>query len=222
MPTLACSFVSILLAALLAPPPSFAFQSPLSDESIREAYFLGQRHDGSLERLLNKYSKHLPPPKLGPHVAWITFLTPFMQVAKSSDKYIGSYSAQQASLDHRGVQETVEISIKILLTDSYGAIIAAPASTRSGDPQTYQLRQSDFWKDFQVQVFEGDETREPAHFDGKADFACSRHGGNCTLIGATLHLEFLATAFNSDSATIHVIPPEGPEVWTDFDLTALR
>jgi hypothetical protein len=222
VPTHARSLTSILLATLLTSPVTFAFQSPLSEESIREAYFLGQRHDGSLERLLNKYSKHLPPPKQGPYIAWVTLLTPFIQVAKSSDKYIGSYSAQQAALDHRGIQETVEISIKILLTDSYGAIIAAPASTRSGEPQTYQLRQSDFWKDFQVQVFEGDETREPAHFDGKADFACSRHGGNCTLIGATLHLEFLAAAFNSDSATIQVIPSEGPEVSVDFDLTALR
>jgi len=211
-----------VLAALLASPVSFAYQSPLSDESIREAYFLGQRHDGSLERLLEKYSKHLPPPKQGPHIASITFLTPFLQVAKSSDSYISSRSAQQAALDHRGVQETVEISIKILLTDSYGAIIAASAPTRSGERQTYQHRQSDFWKDFQVQVFEGHETREPTHFDGKGDFVCSRHGGNCNLVGATLYLEFPGTAFNSDSATIHIIPPEGPEVWTDFDLNALR
>jgi hypothetical protein len=58
MPTHARSFISILLAALLAPAPSFAFQSPLSDESIREAYFLGQRHDGSFERLLTKYTSN--------------------------------------------------------------------------------------------------------------------------------------------------------------------
>src|SRR6202035_1716019 len=106
MPSLERPTFSTIAALVMLAQPIFAFQSPLSDESIREAYFLGQRHDGSLERLLNKYSKHLPPPKLGPHVAWVTFLTPFMQVAKSSNKYIGSYSAQQASLDHRGVQET--------------------------------------------------------------------------------------------------------------------
>jgi hypothetical protein len=222
MPTHARRFVSILLATLLASPVTFAFQSPLSDESIREAYFLGQRHDGSLERLLSKYTKHLPPPKQGPQIASITFLTPFVQVAKSSDQSIASYSAQQAALDHRSSQETVEISIEILLTDSYGPIIATPASPRPDRSQAYQLRPHDFWKDFQAEVLEGNETRTPAHFTGHANVQCSRYGGNCNLIGATLYLEFPATAFVSDSATIHVIPPEGPEVWTDFDLTNLR
>jgi hypothetical protein len=42
------------------------------------------------------------------------------------------------------------------------------------------------------------------------------------LVGATLHLEFPASAFNSDSATVQIIPPEGPEVRVHFDLTALR
>jgi hypothetical protein len=222
MPTHARSFISILLAALLAPAPSFAFQSPLSDESIREAYFLGQRHDGSFERLLTKYTKHFPSPKQGPQIASITFLTPFVQVAKSSHQSIASYSAQQASLDHRSTQETVEISIEILLTDSYGPIIADPASPRPDKPQAYQLRSHDFWKGFQVEVLEGDETRAPAHFTGEPTLQCSRYRAYCNLIGATLHLEFPATAFNSDSTTIHIIPPEGPEVWTDFDLTALR
>ncbi len=222
MPTHARASFSILLAALLASPASFAFQSPLSDEAVREAYFLGQRHDGSFPRLLDKYSKRLPTPKSGPYVRSITFLTPFAKLVHYSDAFVGNYSAQQAALDHRAHPETVEISVEILLTDSYGPIIATPASPRSDRPQSYQLRSHDFWKDFQIQVFEGDEIRVPAHFTGEPTVQCSRYGYNCNLIGATLHLEFPATAFNSDSATIQVIPPEGPEVWVDFDLTALR
>jgi len=222
MPTHARSFVSILLAALLASPASFAFQSPLSDEAVREAYFLGQRHDGSFPRLLDKYSKRLPAPKSGPFIRSITFLTPFAKLVHYSDAFVGNYSAQQAALDHRDHPETVEITVEILLTDSYGPIIANPASPRSDKSQTYELRPHDFWRDFQAQVFEGNEIREPAHFTGQPTVQCSRYGYNCNLIGATLHLDFPATAFNSDSATIHVVPPEGPEVWVDFDLTALR
>jgi hypothetical protein len=222
MPTHARSFLSILLAALLASRASFAFQSPLSDEAIREAYFLGQRHDGSFPRLLDKYSKHLAAPKSGPYIRSITFLTPFVKLVHYSDAFVGNYSAQQAALDHRDHPETVEITVEILLTDSYGPVIADPASPRSDRPQTYQLRSHDFWKDFQVEVFEGEETRPPARFTGEPTVQCSRYGYNCNLVGATLHLEFPATAFNSDSATIHVMPPEGPEVWVDFDLTALR
>ena len=222
MPTHARSFVSILLAALLASPASFAFQSPLSDEAVREAYFLGQRHDGSFPRLLDKYSKRLPAPKSGPFIRSITFLTPFAKLVHYSDAFVGNYSAQQAALDHRDHPETVEITVEILLTDSYGAIIAAPASPRSDRPQAYQLRSHDFWRDFQAQVFEGDEIRAPAQFAGEPTVQCSRYGAYCNLIGASLHLDFPATAFNSNSATIHVVPPEGPEVWVDFDLIALR
>jgi hypothetical protein len=222
MRTVARSLVSSLLATFLAATSSLAFSSPLSDEAVREAYFLGQRHDGSFPRLLDKYSKSLPAPKSGPYIRSIRFLTPFAKLVQYSDAFVGNYSAQQAALDHRGSQETVVILIEILLTESYGPIIADPVSPRSDRPQTYQLRSHDFWKDFQVEVFEGDETRAPAHFTGEPTVQCSRYGAYCNLIGATLRLEFPATAFNSDSATIHVIPPEGPEVQVGFDLTTLR
>ena len=221
MPHLNRALLAFVLAALLVSSSSFALQSPLSDEAIREAYFLGQRHDGSFARLFDKYSKHLAAPQSGPYVASISLLTPFVQLVQYSDAYVGNYSAQQASLDHRAHQEILRISIEILLTGSYGAIIAAPAPAHSGAPPTYQLRPHDFWKDFQVQVFDGEQIRVPVQFTGEAKTACSR-GRNCRLTGATLRLEFPATAFNSDSATIHVIPPEGPEVGVDFDLAALR
>jgi hypothetical protein len=67
------SLLSIVMAALLVSPASFGFQSPLSDESIREAYFLGQRHDASF---LTDYIKFFPLPKTGPHISSVTFLTP--------------------------------------------------------------------------------------------------------------------------------------------------
>ncbi|GAC1668685.1 MAG: hypothetical protein NVS9B4_24650 [Candidatus Acidiferrum sp.] len=97
MPSFFRPCLSILTAALLASPASFAFQSPLSEESIREAYFLGQRHDQSLPRFLEKYISHLPAPKTGPHISSIAFFTPFAQLAQGSARYIGNYSAQQAN-----------------------------------------------------------------------------------------------------------------------------
>ncbi len=219
MPNWYRPLLAILTAALLASSPAFALQSPLSDEAIREAYFLGQRHDGSVERLLGKYIKQLPPPKTGPHISSVSLLTPFLQLAQFSGRYVGNYSAQQASLDHRSQQETVVISINIVLTDSYRAFLAAPPHL--GSPQGYVRRPHDFWKDFQVQVFEGEEIRVPAHFTGAPNYSCSRWG-DCILTGATIRLEFPPTALVSDSAAVQVIPPEGPEVWVDFDLTALR
>src|SRR5216683_4989764 len=113
-----------LLTVLCVSLPAYPFDSPLSDEAVREAYFLGQRHDASF---LAKYIKFLPPPKTGPHISSISFLTPFAQSAQFSSNYVGNYSAQQALLDHRGHQEFVRITVEIYLTNSYGALIPNPA-----------------------------------------------------------------------------------------------
>jgi hypothetical protein len=56
------SSLAVALVALLA-VPSFAFDTPLSDQAVREAYFLGQRHDDSMAKLLNRYTQSLPAPE---------------------------------------------------------------------------------------------------------------------------------------------------------------
>ena len=110
------------LAALCVTLPASTLDTPLSDEAVREAYFLGQRHDGTFPSILSKYIKNLPPPKSGPHISSVTFLTPFIQLVEYSDGYIGNYSAQKALFDHRGHQEFVLIFVEIQLTDSYGRL----------------------------------------------------------------------------------------------------
>jgi hypothetical protein len=215
-------FFSLLGAALLASWSSFAFQSPLSEESIREAYFLGQRHDGSYPRLLEKYVRHLPPPKTGPYISYVTFLTPFAQLVGFSDRYLGNYSAQQAALDYRSKEETVEISVEIQFTRSYGAVVSVAPDAGSRAQPTPRLRPSGFWRDFRVQVFQDGESLIPADVTGKPTYLCGRRGG-CTLTGARIYLTFPADAFTSDAATILVLPPEGGDpVSIDFDLAGLR
>ncbi|GAC1668691.1 MAG: hypothetical protein PVS2B2_23840 [Candidatus Acidiferrum sp.] len=61
----------------------------------------------------------------------------------------------------------------------------------------------------------------PASFQGKPISNCGRNG-HCTLTGATLELEFPADSFLSDTATIHVTPPQGDQVSVEFDPTRLR
>jgi len=212
-------FLALLLTLLLISPSTFAFSSPLSDEAIREAYFLGQRRDEKMTTFLEKYKQRLREPDSGPHIASVEFLTPFaLLVLQSKDRSIG-YSAQQAALDHRDQEEKVAINIEVLFTDSYGALIQKPTSERSGAPIGFMFRSSDFWRDIDVQVLVKDRAVKPAQFTGEPLYFC---GDGCSLAGATLHMEFAARFFDSDTATIHVMPPEGPEVWVDFDLTTLR
>jgi len=218
MPSSVRPCLSILAAALLLAPATFAFDSPLSDQAVREAYFLGQRHDASY---LSKYIKFLPPPKTGPHISSVTFLTPFAQLAQLSEHRIGSYSAQQARLDHLHQQESVKISVEIYLTPSYGALIPDPAGSRSGSSPALIPRPYDFWKDFRVQVYNGNQMVSPSVSGGHPLYRCGRHGP-CRPMGAALELEFSADAFTSDSATIRVLPPEGDPVSVDFNLSSLR
>jgi len=211
--------VSSLAAVLLLTSGAFAFDSRLSDEAVREAYFLGQRHDESMARLLSRYTRYLPPPEFGPHIFSVTFLTPFALLVRQSSRTSGS-SAQQAEKDHRVDDEIVLIRVEILLTPSYGSLIAAPTSSRSGSPLGYRFRSPGFWRDFSIHVFDGENAPKPVAFSGEPNYLCGE--GGCVLTGATIHLQFPARLFTSDSATIQVSPPESDPVSVDFNLSSLR
>jgi hypothetical protein len=214
------AFVAVLAAILVISPESFAFNSPLSDEAIREAYFLGQRRDESTARFLDRYKQRLAAPENGPYIASVELLTPFARaVLRSSQQTVG-YSAQEAEAEHGGKEESVAITVEVLLTDSYGSLIARPTSERSGSPVGYAFRSPNFWRDIQVQVIVDDKIVKPAYFGGEPNYSCGEHG--CILTGATIKLELPAGAFSSDAATVQISPAEGPEVAVDFDLTTLR
>jgi hypothetical protein len=217
------SALAALTAAFLISQPVLAFQTPLSDESIREAYFLGQRHDGSFEKLLEKHSRYRPPPKTGPYISSIAFLTPFVNAALRSGTHVGNYSAQQAALDHRVERkETVRIIVEIQLTETYGQFVNAGLSnSRSGDASGLILRSGDFWTDFHLQGYDGDKAVASSATRGHGNYLCGDYGG-CVLTGATVELEFPADAFSSDSATVRVDPPKGETAQVNFDLSALR
>jgi hypothetical protein len=213
--------LAVLTATLLLVSTALAFQWPLSEEAIRDAYFIGQRHDGTYPRILNKYLKRLPPPKTGPYISSVTFLTPYVQVVEYSDSVIGNYSAQQALRDQRGRGEFVEIFVDIQLTDSYGPLMVPPKTTRSRSATPLITRPYDFWQDFRVQVYDGDELVAPTEVHGHANLNCGDQG-DCGLAGATIEMDFRADASVSDSAAIRVLPPEGDSVSARFDLLSFR
>src|ERR1700688_3919780 len=131
MHSLARPTFSTIAALVMLAQPIFAFQSPLSDESVREAYFLGQRHDGSLEGLVEKSTRRFPAPKTGPYISARLFVTPFLNAALLSSNYMGNLSAQQAELDHRQAgREIVKLKLQIQLQPAYGQFVR-PAKANS-------------------------------------------------------------------------------------------
>ena len=213
-------FSSLSISALLLCQPLFAFQTPLSDTAVREAYFLGQRHDQSVSDFFAKYAKTLPAPQYGPYISTIRFLTPYAQVVSLSGIKSAGYSAQQAERDHHADAETVVVSVDIYLTDSYGPFLNPANDSRSGSPAGLTPRSSDFWRDFDVSVSSDSRTLSPQDTSGQPMYNCSESG--CSLVGATVTLTFAASKFPPDSATVNVVPPEGDEVNVDFDLTSFR
>jgi hypothetical protein len=211
---------ALLSAALLLPCPSFAFETPLSDQAVREAYFLGQRRDESMANFLNRYTQFPPTPDSGPWVYSVTLLTPFALVVKQSSQR-SNYSAQQAEKEHNGDNEIISIAIQIYFTPSYASVIPKRTGSRSDSPMGLQLRDPDFWKDFRYSVFDGDKELKPDSLTGDPVYTCADQGG-CDLTGATVYLQFPAKLFTSGSATVEVDPKIADPTSVDFDLDNLR
>lgn len=218
--TLLRSFSCLLAISLSLALPCAAFVTPLSDTAVRQAYFMGQRHDESLARFLDSYTKHLPPPKTGPYISSVSFFTPYALLTQLSSQKPYGYSAQQAEIDHHKLVETVSITIVIQLTGSYSSVMRNPAHQTTGTPFEFLPRPSGFWRDFRVQVFDGDKPLTPFLNSGEPTFICGDTG--CTLVGATIQLEFLAESFSSDTSHVSIVPPEGDPVDLDFEVAFLR
>lgn len=218
------SFFAIALSLLLA-SPVFCMDTPLSEEAVREAYFLGQRHDQGMADLLNRYVQYPPLPETGPYVSSVAFYTPYAVAVLDSSQRSFNYDAQDAERDHFQQQEIVRVVIQVWLTASYGPNLMRPTNSRDAAPIGIGFRSSDFWKDFRVHVYNEDRRDEkqvfPVDAGGQPMFSCGEDGG-CTLSGATMHFDFPAEAFTADCATIHIDPPEGATVSVEFAIASLR
>jgi hypothetical protein len=213
--------IALLCAALLILSPySAAFDTPLSDTSVREAYFLGQRHDDSLAQLLNKYVQYLQAPQTGPYIQSVSFLTPYILTAINSSEHVSIYSAQQAQIDHNKTPEIVRVTVQIWLTDSYGPYMVRPTSSDAHAVKGFAPRPDDFWRDFRVRVLQKDEMVLPVNAKGQPNYRCEEDA--CILTGATVYFEFPAEGFTPDTITVMVTPPEGGPVSVDFDPASLR
>src|SRR5271170_7283126 len=88
------------LGTAFNPQFAFAYEHPLSDEAVRDAYFIGQDVK-NVNQFLAPYLKSLPIPNSGPHVSEIELSTPFAQVVESSAQHSVGYSDQQAAEDYQ-------------------------------------------------------------------------------------------------------------------------
>ncbi len=213
--------LALLTGALLLAPSSFAFDIPLSDHAVRDAYFLGQRRDEKTAEFLDKYRRHLPLPDSGPWVSTVEVFTPYAEAVELSRQRSFGYSAQDAAQDYRKNGDRLRVTVTIEFTDSYGPLIQGKTSPRSNSTNGFALRPPDFWKDFTYRLFDGDDLVEPLEKQGSATFRTVGDGTEMT--GALIVLLYDAEKISSSAdAAVVVDIPDHPQVVVPFDLATLR
>jgi hypothetical protein len=150
MPSSSRAFAAVLAAALLLAPSSFAFDTPLSDEAVREAYFLGQRNDESTLTFFSHYVRGLTVPDKGAYISEVEIYTPYAQIIEHSRRLSGAYSAQQAALDYRHSHDRLFVRVRINFTATYGALELYRSAKGDRELSGREEPLPDFYRDFRV------------------------------------------------------------------------
>jgi hypothetical protein len=144
------SLTSVLAAVLLVASSSFAFDTPLSQESVRQAYFLGQRNDETTASFFTPYVRTLPAPDKGPYIAEVEVYTPYVQIIEASRRRSMGYSAQQAEKDYRHRHDKIFVRVRIDFTDSYGSLELYRSAKADREQSRTDQPLPDFYRDFRV------------------------------------------------------------------------
>jgi hypothetical protein len=204
---------TFLLAGAVA-LPALAFEYPLSSTSIREAYFISRENQQKREKFFATYTKLLPMPRAGPHIAVIQLETPFVVVVERAAQAISNYHAQDAEQEFLDKPGVFCVRVRIELTEAYGWTVPSP-------PGTIRLRPDDFWREFKVRLIQKDEIPSQS-VHGSPIYSLADESGSSQLIGAWMVHDYNAEKVKSALATVGVIPPEGEKVEVTFDLDELR
>jgi hypothetical protein len=209
--------------AILALPLPAAFEIPLSDTTVREAYFLGQRNDQKTSDLLKSYSRSLPLPDSGPYISEIHLLTPYAQVVTNSSRRTNGYSAQQAAADYHGRGDTILVQVRIELTLTYTYEDAVRTANDIAGELNRHLEPEDFWRAFQFNLTQDNKLFEPIDAYAEPIYATSSpRDASATLRGVQVSLVFDANQFESLPTQAEVITPKAQKVTAKFDLSKLR
>lgn len=221
--TSARSVLSAFAAALFVLPSSTVFGANLSDEAVREAYFLGQRNDEKTARFLETYRRRLPKPQSGLYVSEIELFTPYAETVELSRQRTSGYSSQQATREYRDRGDVFRLRVSVFFTDTYSLRTYAQAATEK-DGKKAKLGQkvrspSCGWQGFQVQLWQKDKLIEPLEIPGIPVFRGTNVGGAYYGFDVVLHYD--GDEITSDDAEVVVLTPDGQRVAADFDLAKL-
>jgi hypothetical protein len=206
--------IAILGAALLVSFTASAYEVRLSEEAVREAYFLGQRRDETTAQFLETYRRYFPIPKSGPHVYAVELFTPYAQAVETASKRGTNYSAQQAEQDYLLRDDSVRVGVHMRYTSSYG-----PGKMNEGSTH------SDRREDFHVKLIQDGKTIDcrSSRYEGThMSFGGGKGGGGSRPTGFIIWQEYAPANMESSEATVVIDTPDGQHISVTFDLSRLR
>jgi len=188
--------LTFFLAFVLA-CPTLAYDSPLSAESIRDAYSIGQRHDA---QFLAQYQRNIPTLEVKESmcVSSVRLETPFLQIVNFANEE-PNYSAQDAVKQFYGRP----LPFRIFLDICYMPAAPPPGALK------IKLIQN---KKMLIPTIE------------KRDFYIPVGGDYQTLAsdGERIQLEFSADQISSLTLTLQVDTPDKQHAEIELDLSTLR
>src|SRR6266481_8086175 len=112
-----------LSLCFLASQNAVAFDYPLQEEQVREAYFLGRTTDGEkLTDFYKQYVRYFPFPARGPYYSYVEsveFRTPYEQVVLRSRQNLNQYSSLEAEKDYRAHPNLIVVRVLISYMINY-------------------------------------------------------------------------------------------------------
>jgi hypothetical protein len=213
----------LLLAAFCFPSNALAFEIPLGDITVREAYFLGQRNDDRTAAALKPYSTSFNLPDKGPYISEIHLLTPYAQVVTNSSQHTNGYSAQQAAADYHGRGDTILLQVRIELTLTFTYDDATRVANDYAGEINRQLYPEDFWRSFRYGLSQKNQSFEARDAWADPIYASnSPRDRSQSLRGVIVWLEYDASQFEQAPARAEVIVPGAQGITASFDLAKLR
>ena len=187
----------------LAPQFAFAYDHPLTDDQVREAYFIGQ-DAFKVSDFLALYTQAPPMPNSGLQIATIELSTPYAQVVQVSAQHTVGYTPGDAAVDYKKRGDCIVVSLKVLLTP------------------TYSTDDEDFWRGISVGLIQRGKHTGATRVDGQPVY--SGDGvGDSELVGANVHIQFSIGGVQSGPLQVEVVPPNGgAPVHATFDLSSLQ
>lgn len=190
------ALASVLLAFSLV-IPACAYDVPLTESSIREAYFLGTRQTGLTPDFLAKYTHEISKLSVGKFRSYARLETPFTQIAILSSKKL-NYSAQDAVKEFLGKPLPFRIHLEICY------MLDAPPDALN------------------VRIVQNKKDPVPDSFERSAFFPASDEYSSPPPIGETVLLEFNGDKIDSSDLTILIDTHDGRHSETVFYLQSIR